>query len=133
MMAMRESMLRSTVYGLRSTVRRTQSGPKTEDRRPKTYYYVRYVFDRSRQESAGVRPEGPEGRDPSSVGLRRPARDPVLLPERRHARMHEGDVRLSSAAAEAEADEGRGARHEHPGREEQGEVRQQARHHVSAA
>src|SRR5689334_20623517 len=78
-----------------------------------------YGFDRTWQEGPRVHAQRPERRDPQALRVRRAAGDSLLLSERRHARLHAGDVRVPGRAARAEEVEGGGAGRQHPRREEQ--------------
>src|SRR5688572_24107351 len=82
---------------------------------------------RTGPEGPRIRAEGPARGYPSPVRLQRAARRPLLLPQGRHAGMHEGVVRFSGEPADLQAPQGGGAGHQHPRREEQGELRHQTR------
>src|SRR5439155_16691574 len=51
---------------------------------------IRHAADRPGAEGARLQPQGSTRKDAPARRLRGPSRDPVLLPEGRHARLHEG-------------------------------------------
>ena len=82
---------------------------------------------RSRKESPRILAARSGRQDALARRLRRPARRPLLLSEGRHARLHQGIVRVPGQPAEVQEEQGRGARHERARLREQGEVRGQVR------
>ena len=93
--------------------------------RPRTENDIvnRHAAHRSREESAGLHPQGSGRQDAPAGRLRRPARRPLLLPERRHAGLHQGSVRVSRQPAEVQDQQGRRPGRQRPRRGQQGEVR----------
>ena len=97
-----------------------------EDRTPMSAH-------RAGKKAPAFTPEGPARQDPSALRLRRTAGRAVLLSEGRHVRLHEGSLRVPGQPAAVQDEQGGGARRQHPGRGQQGEVREEVRPDVSAA
>src|ERR1043165_8066367 len=86
-----------------------------------------YGFDRTWQEGARVLPDRSERRHAQALSLPGTPRHPLFLSEGRHTGLHAGNLRVSDRAARPENVQGGGSGRQHPGREEQGEVREEAR------